>query len=581
MKNLVLIILSITGLIVQAQIPNNPLSLPNDDYAIKINHNGVYWTDSVEFSNGAIVRYTYDALGNRSTQVEVPAAPLAELRLLADQIPDTLGVGSDGSPLITWRNSGPIMASNFRLTPFLSTDSIYDAGDTPLDTTLYPNNFSPFFQEEVATRIHIPNTTTPNQYYWLFLHIDDNLLIQEYSDSNNIYMKKVFVVPCPALPALNPVVFPEVCNINNGRVSISLPSNHEIRWFNNSEDTLIKGLNGNQYYSYILTNTTNACSYTDSIFVDEFPALQVQTAHQNTTCNLSNGSATAIPISGYAPYTYSWSNGANTSDISGLTPGLYSVMVSDSTGCQDVFNIQIQAIPLPDAGIIGQNATCGEANGTAIASAIGGIPPYSYSWSNGDNSTTADSLQAFEIYTVTVTDSTGCNASEQIQLVNEGGVNASIAQTGNYIQANATGTPPFNYMWNNGLVTQGISVNTSGTYFVFVTDANNCTDSAGIVIEFDTITPPPTAIQDLNDNRNFYVYPNPNDGQSIMVHTNIEDVALFVVYDKGGKTVAQQNVVFNNTQEIELNATLSSGTYVLVAKSNNGKQLAATQFIVR
>lgn len=47
----------------------------------------------------------------------------------------------------------------------------------------------------------------------------------------------------------------------------------------------------------------------------------------------NDGTATATPIGGTAPYSYSWSNGGTTQTITGLTADFYSVTVSDQSGC--------------------------------------------------------------------------------------------------------------------------------------------------------------------------------------------------------------------------------------------------------
>jgi len=54
----------------------------------------------------------------------------------------------------------------------------------------------------------------------------------------------------------------------------------------------------------------------------------------NVNCN--GGSTGSIDLSvtgGSGSYTYLWSNGATTQDISGLSAGTYSVVVTESNGC--------------------------------------------------------------------------------------------------------------------------------------------------------------------------------------------------------------------------------------------------------
>ena len=54
----------------------------------------------------------------------------------------------------------------------------------------------------------------------------------------------------------------------------------------------------------------------------------------NLSCSGGNTGAIDLSVSGgTAPYTYSWSNGANTQDISNLSAGSYTVTVTDAIGC--------------------------------------------------------------------------------------------------------------------------------------------------------------------------------------------------------------------------------------------------------
>ncbi|NDA21963.1 MAG: hypothetical protein EBZ09_13095, partial [Betaproteobacteria bacterium] len=88
-------------------------------------------------------------------------------------------------------------------------------------------------------------------------------------------------------------------------------------------------------HTYTITDG-NTCTASASITLTEPAALVVSTSQTNVACNGgNNGSATASVSGGTAPYTYSWSNSANTSAISSLSAGTYSLTVTDVNGCSN------------------------------------------------------------------------------------------------------------------------------------------------------------------------------------------------------------------------------------------------------
>ena len=107
------------------------------------------------------------------------------------------------------------------------------------------------------------------------------------------------------------------------------------------------------------------------------------------------------------------------------------------------------------------------ANGTALASAIGGTAPYAYSWSNGQSTAFMDSLIA-GVYTVIVSDSNGCATSQSILINQPLPIVLQSVNTNNicYGQALGTvnvtaigGTTPYSYLWNNGSQNDSIGNN--------------------------------------------------------------------------------------------------------------------------
>ena len=112
---------------------------------------------------------------------------------------------------------------------------------------------------------------------------------------------------------------------------------------------------------------------------------------------------------------YTWSNGANTPSISGLTAGTYSYTVVDDS-CTRIGSIVVNAVSTVTAfPWIQQYSQCGQANGSAFVNATSNFPPLTYLWSNGSTSITATGLAA-GVHTVTVTDNSGCSIVKSVTM---------------------------------------------------------------------------------------------------------------------------------------------------------------------
>ena len=91
--------------------------------------------------------------------------------------------------------------------------------------------------------------------------------------------------------------------------------------------------------TYRVTVTDSfGCRATDTLRLCRIYVLRLLLATSDSGSTGSNGSAVVAASGGYPPYTYSWSNGAITTGITGLAPGTYTVTVNDSKGCQSNAN---------------------------------------------------------------------------------------------------------------------------------------------------------------------------------------------------------------------------------------------------
>ncbi|MCO4806846.1 MAG: hypothetical protein KC456_09665, partial [Flavobacteriales bacterium] len=271
-------------------------------------------------------------------------------------------------------------------------------------------------------------------------------------------------------------------------------------WSTGSTSNFIFGLSAGNYT--VTVTDANGCTVSDTITITQ-PTTALSVSSTSTTmvsCNGGNDGAITVAGTGGTPsYTYSWSTGATTATITGLTAGNYTVTILDAASCfaGNFFTITEPATAVSVSVSSSTNITCNGGNdGAATASGTGGTGTKTYAWSSGGTSATETGLTA-GTYTVTATDANGCTDTDDVTLTQPNAVSATFTTSnvscngGNDGSATASGTGGSGtytgYAWTTGGTAATVTGLTAGTYTVTVTDNNGCTGTASTTITEPTV----------------------------------------------------------------------------------------------
>ncbi len=259
--------------------------------------------------------------------------------------------------------------------------------------------------------------------------------------------------------------------------------------------------------NFVATVSLSSCNVPTAICVTTMLAAASST---NSACaSQCSGTATANPIGGSAPYTYQWSNGQNTQNISNLCAGTYTVTITDVASLTATATVTVTE-PLPlNSTTTASNASCGQSNGSATVSVSGGTSPYNYVWSpGGATGATVNGISAGS-YSVSITDANGCTLTDTINVNTTGGPNVTVFSITDVtcngdndgaasISASA-GTPPYTYLWSTSppQTTSTAAGLSAGIYSVSVTDSFGCVSNLTVVISQPT---PITTLSTVNSN---------------------------------------------------------------------------------
>lgn len=148
-------------------------------------------------------------------------------------------------------------------------------------------------------------------------------------------------------------IIEETCN-QKGSISLTVTGihNYQIEWSNGEQGVSVNELESGFYEAKVISES--GCEKTISISLQHSQHPKFELVTVNTSCGEENGSINAI-LDNQEAYSFEWNHGANSSSLDALSPGNYSVKVTNlETGCSSIQNTVIGAsentIPEFDAG---------------------------------------------------------------------------------------------------------------------------------------------------------------------------------------------------------------------------------------
>lgn len=209
----------------------------------------------------------------------------------------------------------------------------------------------------------------------------------------------------------------------------------------------------------------------------------------NANCSSADGSAQINATGGTGALTYLWSNGQTGATLTGVTSGLYTVTITDASGCTTDTSVTIQDQSTLTATASASNVLCnGGTTGSVTVTPANGQAPYTYTWAGSANTSATLNNVGAGTYTATVTDDNGCTFIVSGTVTQPSALGGSTTHTnvacfggttGSVTVSATGGTAPYTYAWS-GSASTGATLNNvgAGTYTVTITDANSCVFTA-------------------------------------------------------------------------------------------------------
>lgn len=331
-------------------------------------------------------------------------------------------------------------------------------------------------------------------------------------------------------------------------------------------------------YSATISNTLG-CTATQTFGITQPSAIIAGNTVTDITCNgLSNGSASVTASGGAGSYTYSWTpGGATTDNVSGLSAGTYTYMVSDINGCFITNTLTISEPAVLTESNTSTNITCfGLSDGSATITANGGTMPYSYLWSPGTSTTNVATGLTAGTYNYIVTDANNCTVSNNVSITTPAALTATSSQTnvtcfgGNDGSASVspsggTVASNYSYFWSGGFGAAGNTITgnvTAQSYTCTITDDNGCT-----LNEVVTITEPLQILLSISGLNSIC------EKSTTTYSVNVANAVGATTYTWGSSPSAQSsnNAVFSYTAPL----ASSENVFVSVTDANGCTQASA------
>lgn len=330
-------------------------------------------------------------------------------------------------------------------------------------------------------------------------------------------------------------------------------------------------------YTVTITDE-NGCTTTADVSISEPALLEVTANAIDVLCRgESEGSISSIVIGGLEPYEYNWNVQGQTSDLTEIPAGDYSLTVTDANGCTAEVSISVEEPDTQiDLSVEQTRLGCyGQMDSEAMVTPIGGTAPFNYNWSDGQNTPTAIGLDTTS-YFVIVEDANGCTAETSIILTeldsifvniipnspncfgyNDGAMAINLVDGGLGSQIS-----DYTFNWSNSQSGEQIN-NLLGDmmYAVTATDAQGCIGTAFQVLS----QPPPVTFEIDSTATSCFGF---EDGTATVLNMMGAGMTFDVQWDANA-----------NNQSGIIATDLASGTYIVSVTDEDGCEATGSIFI--
>jgi hypothetical protein len=392
--------------------------------------------------------------------------------------------------------------------------------EAPLSvTTSYIKGETCFGSRDGSIGIDTKGGTPPYRYNWSSnwgLEDPEGLSSGTHTvtitDGNGCTLESSYEVPGPKFGLsveLDFITLPKCHDSKDGVIALNVwggTQPYRYEWTNGDTREDIDGIGSGIWQ--VTVRDANNCFLTRQYSVPAPSEIKMDVKQIKASGCLPTGSADVTIYGGVPPYLFNWSTGAQTEDLTNAPAGIHSLRVTDSAGCNRVFNVTIPGRPPLEAKVVViKELTCfNSADATVQAQATGGSGFYSYEWGTGSTTQTVTDLPA-GVYSVIVRDGEGCLVQAAAEVIAPKELKISTAfvsaprcrgsQDG-AIAINITGGEgPYTYRWSNGSTVEDLTQIGGGRYTVSVTDARGCmrtasftlTEPASLNVQLQFITP--------------------------------------------------------------------------------------------
>ncbi len=281
------------------------------------------------------------------------------------------------------------------------------------------------------------------------------------------------------------------CGTSNGTASAIIsqgtaPYTHY--WSSGDQNTLnISNLASGIYYFNI--EDAKACKTIAAAEI--FPTnVSIDGTSNDVSCFGGNNGAITTSVNGITEtFSYLWSNGYQSADISNLTAGTYELTIRTNSGCNFSKTFIVSEAPKLELEVSQIQPSCGNSDGElSVTSISGGTPTFAYNWSSGGSTNTLSNIP-FGVYTLTITDGNNC-ISDHVYYLSESNsagifgtvIPASCNTSNGSIDAlliPQIGDVVTDISWSNGETTEDIADLAVGNYVCTATTSNLCKSIRG------------------------------------------------------------------------------------------------------